>query len=57
MISDRGQSPTIPDGREITIRIREEDADNVRKIEKMDGFHVFENPEEIKPLLEKIMKK
>jgi archaeoflavoprotein AfpA len=48
---------TIPDGSEITIRVRKEDADNVRKIEKMDGFHVFENPEEIKHLLEKIMEK
>ncbi len=44
---------TIPDGREITLRVRKEDADNVRLIEKMDGFHVFENPDEINSILSK----
>lgn len=47
----------IPDGRTITLRVRKEDADNVRKIEKMDGFHVFENPSEIKGLLKKYLDK
>ena len=42
----------IPSGKSIKLRVRKEDADNVRKIEKMIGFTVFENPEEIKPLLE-----
>jgi archaeoflavoprotein AfpA len=46
----------IPSGKTIKLRVRKEDADNVRKIEKMEGFTVFENPEEIKPLLEKMMK-
>jgi flavoprotein len=45
----------IPSGKTIKLRVRKEDADNVRKIEKMEGFTVFENPEEIGPLLEKLM--
>ena len=45
----------IPSGKSIKLRVRKEDADNVRKIEKMEGFVVFENPEEIEPLLEKLM--
>jgi archaeoflavoprotein AfpA len=48
---------TIPDGREITLRVRKEDAENVRKIEKMDGFHVFENPEDINSILTKYVEK
>lgn len=44
---------TIPDGSEIPLRVRKEDAENVRKIEKMDGFHVFENPDEIKSIITK----
>ena len=45
----------IPSGKTIKLKVRKEDAKNVRKIEKMDGFTVFENPEEITPLLEKLM--
>ena len=48
---------TIPNGSKITLRVRKEDAENVRKIEKMDGFHVFENPDEINLILSKIMEK
>jgi archaeoflavoprotein AfpA len=42
----------IPSGKQLTLQVRKEDADNVRKLEKMDGFHVFENPEEIRKILE-----
>ncbi len=48
-------STTIPDGSTITLRVRKEDADNVRRIEKMEGFHVFRNPKEIKSILEKYL--
>lgn len=48
---------TIPTGKQITLQVRKEDADNVRILEKMEGFHVFENPEEIIPILEKMMNK
>lgn len=44
---------TIPDGSQITIKVRKEDAENVRKLKKMEGFHVFENPNEIPALLSK----
>jgi archaeoflavoprotein AfpA len=40
-------STIIPSGNELKLRVRKEDADNVRRLEKMDGFHVFENPDEI----------
>ncbi len=48
---------TIPNGSQIKLRVRKEDAENVRKLEKMEGFTVFENPEEIPSILEKYVKK
>ena len=46
----------IPSGREIKLRVRKEDAENVRRLEKMEDFHVFENPIEIRDIIEKKMK-
>lgn len=45
----------IPSGKTIKLRVRKEDADNVRRLEKMEGFHVFENPDEIPEIIKKNM--
>jgi archaeoflavoprotein AfpA len=45
----------IPSGKTIKLRVRKEDADNVRRLEKMEGFHVFENPETIPEIIENNM--
>ena len=45
----------IPSGKTIKLRVRKEDAENVRRLEKMEGFHVFENPETIPEIIEKNM--
>ena len=39
------------------LKVRKEDAENVRKLEKMEGFHVFEKPDEIPSIVNKILKK
>lgn len=41
----------IPSGKEIKLRVRKEDAENVTRLEKMEGFHVFENPETIHEII------
>jgi archaeoflavoprotein AfpA len=43
----------IPSGKELKLRVRKEDADNVRRLEKMEGFFVFENPDGIWGIIEK----
>ena len=45
----------IPSGKELKLRVRKEDADNVRRLEKMEGFHVFEHPEDISDIIKKNM--
>ena len=35
----------LPNGKEMKLRVRKEEADQVRKLEAMEGVHVFENPE------------
>jgi archaeoflavoprotein AfpA len=48
-----GTTKTIlPNGEELTLRVRKEDAKNVRLLEKMQGFIVFKEPEEINELLD-----
>jgi archaeoflavoprotein AfpA len=37
----------LPNGKEMKLRIRKEDADNVRRLERMDDVHVLENPMKI----------
>lgn len=37
----------LPNGKEMKLRIRKEDADNVRRLERIDGIHVLENPQKI----------
>lgn len=43
----------IPSGKELKLRVRKEDAENVRRLGKMEGFFVFENPDEIRDIIEK----
>jgi len=38
---------TLPNGRSLKLRVRKEDADNVRVLESMEGLKPFERPEEI----------
>ena len=42
---------TLPNGRNLKLRVRKEDADNVRKLEAMEGLRTLESPEEIPGLL------
>jgi archaeoflavoprotein AfpA len=42
---------TLPNGDTLKLRVRKEDADNVRKLEKMEGFHVFEDPQDISSII------
>lgn len=41
-------STLLPNGKEIKIRVRKEDAENTRKLEQMDGMHVLEKTEQLK---------
>ena len=47
----------LPDGNEMKIRVRKEDAENVKKIAAMDGVFILKEPEEIKHLFQKHLKK
>ncbi len=38
----------LPDGSDMKLRVRKEDADNVRRLEQMDGIHVLRDPQKIK---------
>jgi archaeoflavoprotein AfpA len=44
-------STKLPNGKEMKLRVRKEEADQVRKLEAMDGIHTFENPEKMKTFL------
>jgi archaeoflavoprotein AfpA len=37
----------LPDGRDLKLRVRKEDVENVKKLEAMDGIYIFESPEDI----------
>ncbi len=41
-------STKLPNGKELKLRVRKEEADQVRKLEAMDGMHVFESPQKMK---------
>ncbi|HUS78847.1 MAG TPA: archaeoflavoprotein AfpA [Patescibacteria group bacterium] len=43
----------LPDGTEMRLRVRKEDAENVRRLSVMDGFTTFEKTEEIKGIIER----
>jgi len=38
----------LPSGKEMKLRVRKEEADQVRKLEAMEDVHVFENPEKMR---------
>ena len=40
----------LPNGKEMKLRVRKEEADQVRKLEKMEDMHVLQGPQEIKKL-------
>jgi flavoprotein len=44
----------LPNGKELELRVRKEDAENVRKISGMDGITTFEKPEEIREIFEAV---
>ena len=37
----------LPNGKEMKLRVRKEDAENVRRLESMEDVHVLENPQKI----------
>jgi archaeoflavoprotein AfpA len=41
----------LPNGKEMKLRVRKEEADQVRRLEAMDGMHVLENPQKMKEIL------
>lgn len=43
-------STLLPNGKEIKIRVRKEDAENTRKLEQMDGMHVLEKTEQLRDI-------
>jgi archaeoflavoprotein AfpA len=46
----------LPDGNEMKIRVRREDAENTKKLAAMDGAFVLEKPEEIHQVFQKYFK-
>ena len=44
----------LPNGKELELRVRKEDAENVMRISEMDGLTTFEKPEEIKGIFEAV---
>ena len=49
-------STKLPNGKEMKLRVRKEEADQVRKLEAMDGMHTFENPQKMKEFFLKWLK-
>lgn len=45
---------TLPNGKKLELKVRKEDAENVRKLEKMEGIVPFQDPEEIIEIIKKI---
>ncbi len=45
---------TLPNGKKLELRVRKEDAENVRKISGMDGITTFEKPGEIREVFEAV---
>ncbi len=41
-------STKLPNGKDMKIRVRKEEADQVRKLEATEDMHVFENPEKVR---------
>jgi archaeoflavoprotein AfpA len=53
-----GETTTIlPNGKTMKLKVRIEDSENVRKLERMEGFHVFERPTQISKIINSYMSK
>jgi archaeoflavoprotein AfpA len=50
-------STLLPTGKEMKLRIRKEDAENTRKLERMDGMTVLDSPQRIPEVFAKWFKK
>jgi archaeoflavoprotein AfpA len=46
----------LPNGKEMKLRIRKDDAENTRKLERMDGMSVLDGPQKIPQVFEKWFK-
>ena len=46
----------LPNGKEMKLRVRKEEADQVRKLEAMDGMHTFESPQKMREFFLKWLK-
>src|SRR3989304_1964098 len=46
----------LPNGKDMKLRVRKEDAEQVRKLERMEDMHVLENPEKIHEVFKKWFK-
>jgi archaeoflavoprotein AfpA len=46
----------LPNGKEMKLRVRKEEADQVRKLEKMEDVHVLENPQNMRDAFLKWLK-
>jgi archaeoflavoprotein AfpA len=44
-------STKLPNGKEMKLRVRKEEADQVRRLEKMEDMHVLESPQKMKETL------
>ncbi len=49
-------STLLPNGKQMKLRIRKEDAENTRKLEHMDGMTVLDSPQKIPEIFEKQFK-
>jgi archaeoflavoprotein AfpA len=47
----------LPNGKDMKLRIRREDAENVRKLEHIDGVHVIAEPQKIRDVFKEWFKK
>ncbi|MCW4004654.1 MAG: archaeoflavoprotein AfpA [Candidatus Bathyarchaeota archaeon] len=46
----------LPNGKEMKLRIRKEEADLVRKLERMEDMHVLESPQKLREIFEEWLK-
>lgn len=50
-------STLLPNGKQIQIRVRKEEAEQTRKLEQMDGVHVLESPQKIREVFNECFSK
>lgn len=55
---EEGETDTeLPNGKTIKVRVREEDAEKVKKLRGTDGVHIIEGPEEIEDSVDDLIQK